>query len=315
MASSSSFAGGKRPIFGALLLLVAAVVWGFAFVPQKLTVVALLPLQATALRFLLAAPLALAVANKRLMAPKVQRRHATLLGVMLFAAYAFQTAGLVYAPVARVSLITGLYAVLVPLLAPLLGHARPTAMHWGGAALAFTGLLALTGVVGGDDLLAVPLNIGDAFVLAHAVVGAFQVLLVGKLAKTADPFALNGMQLSVLMLLAVPAALIFEGMPSFAAIDGKAWMAFAYLAVFSTVLAFTCQIVGQRHTSPPTAAIIMLLETPIGVLAALVLLDETMAFTQWLGAVVLLSGVAVALRAEILADRARAARERDLPPV
>ena len=103
----------KRPVFGALLLLVAAVVWGFAFVPQKLTVVALLPLQATALRFLLAAPLALAVANKRLLTPKVKMRHAWLLGVMLFAAYAFQTAGLVYAPVARVSLITGLYAVLV----------------------------------------------------------------------------------------------------------------------------------------------------------------------------------------------------------
>ncbi len=289
----------KRPVFGALLLLVAAVVWGFAFVPQKLTVVALLPLQATALRFLLAAPLALAVANKRLLTPKVKKRHAWLLGVMLFAAYAFQTAGLVYAPVARVSLITGLYAVLVPLLAPLLGHARPTLMHWAGAGIAFCGLLALTGVVGGNDLLAVPLNIGDLFVLAHAVVSAFQVLLIGKLAKTADPFALNGMQLSVLMLLAVPAALIFEGMPSLAAIDGKAWMSFAYLAVFSTVLAFTCQIVGQRHTSPPTAAIIMLLETPIGVLAALVLLDESMAPTQWAGAVVLLAGVGVALRAEI----------------
>lgn len=298
----------KRPLFGALLLLVAAVVWGFAFVPQKLTVVALLPLQATALRFLVAAPLALALANKRLLVPKVKHGHAALLGVMLFAAYAFQTAGLVYAPVARVSLITGLYAVLVPLLAPLLGHARPTLMHWAGATIAFIGLLALTGVVGGD-LLAVPLNIGDIFVLAHAVVSAFQVLLIGKLAKTADPFALNGMQLSVLMMIAVPAALIFEGMPNFAAIDDKAWMSFAYLAVFSTVLAFTCQIMGQRHTSPPTAAIIMLLETPIGVLAALVLLDETMAPTQWAGAAVLLAGVVVALWAEIRADSARGLRD------
>jgi drug/metabolite transporter (DMT)-like permease len=262
-----------------------------------------LPLQATALRFLVAAPLALAVANKRLLTPKVKTRHASLLGVMLFAAYAFQTAGLVYAPVARVSLITGLYAVLVPLLAPLLGHARPTLMHWAGAVIAFCGLLALTGVVGSNDLLAVPLNIGDVFVLAHAVVSAFQVLLIGKLAKTADPFALNGMQLSVLMVLAVPAALIFEGMPNLAAVDAKAWMSFAYLAIFSTVLAFTCQIVGQRHTSPPTAAIIMLLETPIGVLAALVLLNENMALSQWAGAAVLLAGVGVALRAEIQASR------------
>src|SRR5690349_16887148 len=102
-----------RPLFGAALLLVAAVVWGFAFVPQKLTVVALLPLQATALRFLIAAPLALVVANKRLRAPGVEPKHAIGLGVLLFVVYALQTWALVLTPVARVSLITGSYAVFV----------------------------------------------------------------------------------------------------------------------------------------------------------------------------------------------------------
>ena len=53
----------KRPVFGALLLLAAAVIWGGAFVPQKHTVAVLLPLQATALRFVFAAPLAIALAN------------------------------------------------------------------------------------------------------------------------------------------------------------------------------------------------------------------------------------------------------------
>lgn len=305
----------KQPILGAALLLVAAVVWGFAFVPQKLTVIVLLPLQATAIRFLLAAPLALGVAaaTNRLRNPNVAFRHAALLGVILFASYATQTAALVYAPVARVTLITGLYAVFVPLFAPLLGHARPTAMHWLGALFAFAGLLALTGVVGlggaGDqrELLAVPLNRGDLFVLAHAIISSFQVLLVGKLAKTADPFALNGMQLGVLMVLAIPAALFFEGWPNLSALDQRAWLSFGYLVVFSTVLAFTCQIFGQRHTSPPTAAVIMMLETPIGVLFALVIFDETMVLTQWIGAAVLLGGVAVALRAEVIADRRRQA--------
>lgn len=291
-----------RPLLGAVLLLVAAVVWGFAFVPQKLTVTNLLPLQATMLRFLIAAPLALLVANKRLLTPGVAPKHALLLGAMLFASYALQTAGLVYAPVARVSLITGLYAVFVPLFAPLLGHSRPTSRHWLGAGLAFLGLLGLTGVVGGE-LLAVPLNRGDIFVLLHAVVSAFQVLLVGKLAKTADPFALNGLQLLAVAALALPAALLFEGAPSLALVDGRMWLSFLYLAAFSTVLAFTCQIFGQRHMSPPGAAVIMLLETPIGVLAALVLLHETMAPLQWAGAAVLLAGVGVALHAEMRSRR------------
>lgn len=288
----------KRPLLGAALLLVAAVIWGFAFVPQKLTVQALLPLQATMLRFAIAAPLALIVANRRLLRPGVSHRHALLLGVMLFASYALQTAALVYAPVARVSLITGLYAVFVPLFAPLLGHARPSARHWLGAGLAFIGLLGLTGVVGGE-LLAVPLNRGDIFVLLHAVVSAFQVLLVGKLAKAADPFALNGLQLAAVLALAVPACLLFEGAPELSLIDERTWLSFLYLAVFSTVVAFTCQIFGQKHTSPPSAAVIMLLETPIGVLAALMLLHETMSPLQWAGAAILLAGVGVALHAEM----------------
>jgi drug/metabolite transporter (DMT)-like permease len=297
-------------LLGGALLLSAAVIWGFAFVPQKLTVTGLLPLQATALRFALAAPLALAVAlslpsggrpRSRLRAPGVPTRYVLILGIILFAAYATQTAGLAYAPVARVSLITGLYAVFVPLFAPLLGHRPPTMGHWAGVALAFVGLLGLTGVVSGDDAMTTPLNIGDIFVLLHAAIGAFQVLLIGKLARAADPFALNGLQLVVVMALAIPAALFVEGMPDLSSIDARTWMSFGYLAAFSTVVAFTCQIFGQRHTSPPTAAVIMLLETPIGVLAALVLVHETMAPWQWAGAAVLLGGVAVSLRAELRA--------------
>lgn len=297
----------NRPLLGAALLLTAAVIWGFAFVPQKHTVAELLPLQATMMRFLIAAPLALLVAlpGRRLLKPGVAPKHALLLGAMLFAAYALQTAGLMYAPVARVSLITGLYAVFVPLFAPLLGHSRPTSRHWAGAGLAFFGLLGLTGVVGGD-LLAVPLNRGDIFVLLHAVVGAFQVLLVGKLAKAADPFALNGLQLAGVLALAVPACLLVEGAPDVTRIDASTWMAFLYLAVFSTVVAFTCQIFGQKHTSPPAAAVIMLVETPIGVLAALALLHETMSLSQWAGAGVLLAGVGVALHAEMRSQRPRA---------
>ncbi|HEY4221396.1 MAG TPA: DMT family transporter [Myxococcota bacterium] len=304
MTSSST----PRPLFGALLLLAAAIVWGFAFVPQKMTVVGLPPMTATALRFLIAAPLAFALANKRVQQPGVSVGAAVLLGFILFAIYSLQTAGLVYAPVARVSLITGMYAVFVPLFAPLFGHARPTLLHWAGVLLATAGLLALTGVVGGTgDLLAVPLNKGDLFVLAHAIISAFQVLLVGKLAQKADPRALNAIQLGTVIALALPVALVVDGVPSLASISTTTWLSFGYLAVFSTVLAFTCQIVGQRYTSPPTAAVIMLLETPLGVIGALLFLKEQMAPLQWLGAAVLLSGVCVSLYAEMQRVRASAA--------
>ena len=72
---------------------------------------------------------------------------------------------------------------------------------------------------------------------AHAVIGACQMLIVGKLVQKADPFALNAMQLGALAVVALPVALILE--PGGAALPATtdALLAFGYLAVFSTVIA------------------------------------------------------------------------------
>lgn len=294
----------RRPLLGTLLLLTAAVVWGFAFVPQKLTVVALPPLLATAVRFALAAPLALLIAGVRRRALGVDRRVPLLLGAILFGAYLTQTAALASVPVTRVSLITGLYAVLVPLLAPLFGLPRPQPLHWLGAVVAFAGLLLLVGVVGGTTL-ATPLNVGDVLVLLHALFAALHVLVVSRVAQRADPFVLNAQQLTVLLVIGTPVALAVNGMAPLAAVDGRVMLAFAYLAVLSTVVAFTCQIAGQRHASAPTAAVIMLLETPIGVMGGQLFFHEAMTALQWLGAGVLLCGVALSLGAELKQVRAQ----------
>jgi drug/metabolite transporter (DMT)-like permease len=128
------------------------------------------------------------------------------------------------------------------------------------------------------------------------------MILVGKLARRADPYALNAVQLSAIFVLAVPTAFLLEGQPpSLASLAPSGLMlalSFGFLAVFSTVIAFTAQIVGQRHASASTSSVIMLLETPIGVVAAMFILHETMTFGQWCGAGLLLTGIGVSLRGE-----------------
>lgn len=287
-----------RPFYGALLLVIAACIWGSAFVPQKLSVVALPPLLATAVRFAMAAPLALLLAGRRLKHDTGDRRVPIALGVILLFAYVTQTAALTSIPVTRVSLITGLYAVFVPFLAPLFGLPRPQRLHWAGAGVASIGLALLVGVIGGDAL-AVPLRVGDLLVLVHALFGALHVLVVSTAARRVDPLVLNAQQLTVLLVLGAPLALMVDGVAPLAALDAQALFAFAYLSVFSTVVAFTCQIAGQRHASAPTAAVIMLLETPVGVIGAQLFFHEEMAPLQWLGAVVLVCGVALSLAAEL----------------
>ncbi len=293
-----------------LLLLVAALIWGGAFVPQKLTVVALPPLLATAVRFALAAPLALLLA-----APRLRRRPVDggeggqgqllvplALGVILFLAYTTQTAALALIPVARVSLITGLYAVFVPFLAPLFGLPRPKALHWIGAVIAMVGLGLLV-APGGEGALAAPLGVGDLLVLVHALFGALHVLVVSRGGRRIDPFVLNAQQLSVLLMLSAPIALAVDGVAHLATLDVRTLLAFGYLSVLSTVVAFTCQIAGQRHASAPAAAVVMLLETPVGVLGAVVFFNEAMAPMQWIGAGVLFGGVVLSLMAELRRPR------------
>lgn len=295
-----------RPWIGVSLLLVAALIWGGAFVPQKLTVVALPPMLATAVRFALAAPLALVLAAPRLRRGRGpgagpwrgQWRVPLALGVILLFAYSTQTAALALIPVTRVSLITGLYAVFVPFLAPAFGLPRPRLLHWLGAATAMIGLLLLVGA-GGEDWLRAPVGVGDVLVLAHAVFGALHVLVVSRGGRRLDPFVLNAQQLVVLLALGAPIALAVDGVAPLAALDARALLAFAYLSVLSTVVAFTCQIAGQRHASAPAAAVVMLLETPVGVLGAVLFFDEVMAPLQWAGAAVLFAGVALSLLAEL----------------
>ena len=67
----------------------------------------------------------------------------------------------------------------------------------------------------------------------------------------------------------------------------------------STVLAFGLQIAGQKHTAPATASTIMLLEAPIGALAATWWFHEAMTVDQVLSAGVLLGGVGLSLLAEL----------------
>lgn len=292
----------REPLRGALFLGTASLLWGVAFVPQAISVEELDAFWATALRFLLAAPVALVIARGR-WRTGVKVHYAVLLGALLYVAFLLQTEALRHTPVARVSLITGTYAIFTPLLSPLFGLRRPGALHFAGAGVALVGLYAL---VGGFSAVRAPPNVGDALTLGHALLSAVHMILVGQLAPRVEPFAFNAVQLTTMAALALPTALVVGGPVDVGALDVRTGLALAYLAVFSSVIAFGCQLFGQRHASPSVSAVVFLLESPIGAVTAMIALDERMSPVQVVGALVLLSGVALSLRGEVKAA-ARAA--------
>jgi len=258
--------GSRR---GEWLLLLAATIWGLAFVAQRSAMQHLGPCYFTGVRFLMGAALLCALPRVRRAwrAPSPQLAQATLVcGLCLTPAATLQQVGLVQTTAGEAAFITGLYVVLVPLVSACTGRAPAFA----------TGASALVAGVGlyfvavSDGLRLDP---GNGWVLASAFLMAAHVIAIDRRAGTTDPLALAAGQFAMCGALALAAAPCLEPMPA-----NTAWLAalpeLLYGGFLSVGLAYTLQVVGQRNADPTHAAIIMSLESPIGALGGMAALGE-----------------------------------------
>jgi drug/metabolite transporter (DMT)-like permease len=135
------------------LLLLTAVIWGFAFVAQRVGMDHVGPFTFNGVRFALGA-LAMVPAlvlfegrqsgrRRPAASPWVLAGGGVLAGLALFAGASFQQVGLVYTTAGNAGFITGLYVVIVPILGLLWGQ-RSDAGTWGGVLLAAAGLYLLS---------------------------------------------------------------------------------------------------------------------------------------------------------------------------
>jgi drug/metabolite transporter (DMT)-like permease len=215
-------------------------------------------------------------------------RGGLLLGVILFVGASLQQLGLVTTTAGKGGFITGLYVVLVPLLLALFWRERIKWANWAGAVLAVVGLFLLS--VGLREAFRV--NLGDVWVLLGAFAWALHVIAVGRLAPGHDPVTLAAAQYVVCALLCAGAALVLE----WGTWDGviKAAPAILYAGVLSTGLAYTGQIVAQRHAPPADAAIIMSMESVFAALSGWLALDETLTVQQLAGCGAIFAGMLLA---------------------
>lgn len=280
-----------------LLLLLAAAIWGFAFVAQRLGMEHTGPLTFNGVRFALgAAALApLIWWRRRGEAGAVARsapgagagastrlRHGLVLGLVLFGGATLQQAGLVYTSAGKAGFITGLYVVLVPLIGLGVGQ-RTRGATWSGALLAAAGLYLLS--VSGRLHMA----LGDLLVLGSAVFWAVHVLLIGRWAAGQDPVQLACAQFGVCSLLSLAGAFVIED-PAWSQLRGALWP-ILYAGLMSTGVAYTLQVVAQRQAPPAHAAIILSLESVFAVLGGGLVLGERLATRGWVGCSLMLAGM------------------------
>lgn len=258
-----------------LTLFLVALLWGGAFVAQRLAGQVGSVYFFNAARFALAFFLLLPLLRKR----PIQRAALPWIGLagsILFLATAFQQAGLKTTTAANAGFITSLYVILVPLVLFLFWQERPSLLVFISLVMALGGAYLLS--TGGSFQV----QPGDVLELIGAFFWAFHVILLGKVANRYDPIVFSVGQLLVSALLNVLGGLLWE---TWTVPQLLPWLgAVAYTAVFSLAMGYTLQIWAQRHTPPGDAALILSLESVFAALAGWIFLGEALTPIQVFGA-------------------------------
>ncbi len=289
----------NRRVAADLSLLTVAFIWGLTFVMVQDAIRAYPVFAFLSVRFMLAfgALLPWAWFWRGRMAGwgaqtslPYQMTAGVLLGVLLFAGYGFQTAGLQYTTPAKTGFITGLSVVLAPLMSAIFSGERPGRAAWVGVGLAALGLafLSLVGVN-----LEEGINPGDVLVFFCALSFAGHVSVTGRVAHRVHPLFLTLTQILTVAILATLTSALFEpptplfprGQPLFAAM---------FTGVLATAMAFGVQTIAQRFTTVTHTALIFATEPVFAALASFVLIGERLGPPQLVGAGLILAGMLIA---------------------
>lgn len=272
----------------------ASFLWGAGFIGNRYGLEAMGPFWVGFARFFIAFIVCLPFF---ILAKPVKWNREKLFGIFVCSVFLaglmiFQIAGLLYTTVAKSGFITILYAFITPMLARIFFEKRLGAYYWTSAAVAFVGVCLLLGFDPAN------FNKGDALTLGCAFCSAFQILAVGRFApKFENPAVFNIWQMLGVCLVALPLALVFEGIgPAkqillMGASHPKALWGLAFMGVFSTGVAFFLQMASQRKIEPHAASLIFLLESPVGAFLGWAALDEILTFKQAAGCAITLAAV------------------------
>jgi len=276
-----------------LLLLLTAVIWGFAFVAQRAGMEFLGPFTFNTARFALGSlsliPLLLINQKRKFEKEKFLPLNDKKLlyggisaGTVLFLGATFQQGGLVYTDAGKAGFITGFYVILVPILGLFISQ-RTSLLTWLGAVVAIVGLYFLSVNETFD------INIGDVLVLIGAFFWAIQILVIGYYSTKVDPFQLAFSQFVVCAIFSLVSALLTETIILQNIL--YAYLPILYAGLFSVGMAFTIQVVAQREANPANAAIIMSLEAVFAVLGGWIILSESIPARGLLGCLLMLVGM------------------------
>lgn len=281
----------KSQLKGSLLLLITAFIWGSAFVAQSAGMEYVGPFTFMFTRNVLGVifllPVIFFTSKTRTMQcfipDKATKTGGILCGLALTVASLLQQIGIGMTTAGKAGFITALYIIIVPIFSLLLGK-KIQKKIWLCVAIAILGFYMLSV----KDSFSIAT--GDLYVLACAFVFAIHIILVDHfLAKEANPVMMSCIQFFVTAIISMLLMVIFEK-PVFSDI-WAAKISIIYAGVFSSGIAYTLQMVGQKYSNPTIATLIMSLESVFAALSGFVLLHEVLSFRELAGCMLVFLGV------------------------
>lgn len=276
---------------GSLYLLMTALVWGVAFVPQRIASAHIEAGTFNAIKYLGATILMLALFWKTLWRHvRVDAIGPTVtLGFFLFAGSVLQQVGVASTTAGKAGFITGLYMVFTPVLLLTVWRTRISVYCWLGAFMALLGLALLCV----DERLSI--GSGDLWVVGSALMFSLQLIYGNRFVLRHEPITLATGQYLFCGVFSACSLLLSES-PTRDGIVAAA-PSLAYMIFFSTGIGYTLALFGQRYVKPEVAALIMALEAVFAALAGWLVLEEQLALRQLFGCLLMLVGCVVAQRA------------------
>ena len=278
----------NKRVLGNALLMLTAMIWGTAFVFQRVGMEDIEPITFNAARMALAAvavgavsmlPMASEKGKLAIMGRKERaayRRNTIIGGIccgaFLAAASIFQQMGIVYTTAGKAGFITAMYMLLVPVIGFLFLGKRNSWIVWLAVLMGVVGmyLLCMTG--------SLHLGRGDTLVCICAVLFSGHILCCDHYAALGNPIRISAIQFASCTAISSIAAMILE-QPSLAKI------------VSAAILGYTLQIIAQKYTDPAVASLLMSLESVFAVIAGALLLGERMSGREIMGCAIMFAAI------------------------
>ena len=274
----------KEQIRGLLLLLLAAIIWGSAFVAQSVGMDYVGPFTFNSVRSLIGGFVlipCIAFLNRGKQKKKMNATDKKRLliggiccGIVLTLGSTLQQIGIMYTSVGKAGFITAFYIIIVPILGLFLGKKC-------GLSIWISVLIALVGLYFLCITESFSIGKGDIYVFIGAIAFSIHILVIDHFTQFNDGVKMSCIQFFVCGIICFVPMILFEH-PQVSTIL-QAWQPILYAGVLSCGVAYTLQIVGQKGMNPTIASLILSLESVTSVIAGFIILHQNLSQREMIG--------------------------------